>query len=87
MKVVYGLETAEVDDRHIVTFEEAMESVELLLSGTNLNEFFPFLARLPHWLPGMGILRRMRHYHRAAMAMKDNPWNDAKRAIVSPSYR
>ncbi|KAI0721292.1 cytochrome P450 [Cerioporus squamosus] len=80
--VAYGLQTAEVDDKYISTFEEAMESVALLLSGTNFIEFFPFLARLPRWFPGMGILRRMAHYRPVIMTMKDDTWNDAKSASL-----
>ncbi|RPD81994.1 CyP450 monooxygenase [Lentinus tigrinus ALCF2SS1-7] len=80
IQVSYGLEAAEVDDKHIATFEDAIESLELLLSGANILEFLPFLARLPTWFPGMGILRRIAHYRQAIVAMKDDTWNDAKTA-------
>ena len=59
MKVVYGLETAEVDDRHIVPFAEAMESAELLLSGTNLKLWMNVRSALGLLrLPRVGSLGR-----------------------------
>lgn len=83
IKVAYGLETAAQDDKHISTFEVAIASVDLLLSGTHFIDFLPFLTRLPSWFPGMAILDRMAYYHRAVTTMKDDTWNDAKSAMVS----
>ncbi|KAI0721291.1 cytochrome P450 [Cerioporus squamosus] len=83
VKVAYGLQTAEVDDKYISTFEEAIASLDLLLPGANFIEFFPFLARLPTWFPGMGVLRRMAYYRRLTTAIKDDTWNDAKCASSS----
>ncbi len=82
LKVAYGLQISEANDKYISTFEEAMESIALLLSGTTFIEFFPFLARLPTWFPGMEILRRMAHYRQVIMAMKEDTWNDAKIVVV-----
>ncbi|RDX52094.1 cytochrome P450 [Lentinus brumalis] len=83
LKVAYGLQISEANDKYISTFEEAMESIALLLSGTTFIEFFPFLARLPTWFPGMEILRRMAHYRQVIMVMKEDTWNDAKIVVVS----
>ena len=79
MKAVYGLQ---LTDEYIRLFEEAFTSLDLLLSGSILD-FAPFLAYIPTWLPGTGLLRRLAYYRPIVAAMRDVPWKDAKDAIVS----
>ena len=79
MKAVYGLQ---LTDEYIRLFEEAFTSLDLLLSGSILD-FAPFLAYIPTWLPGTGLLRRLAYYRPIVVAMRDVPWKDAKDAIVS----
>lgn len=85
LKVAYGLQTMETDDKYISTFDEAIKSLDLLMPGTTFIEFFPVLARFPTWFPGMGVLRRMANHRRVVTEIPDNTWNDAKSAAVSLS--
>ncbi|RPD62615.1 cytochrome P450 [Lentinus tigrinus ALCF2SS1-7] len=77
MKTVYGLQ---LNDEYIRLFEEAFTSLDLLLNGSILD-FAPFLAHVPTWLPGTGLLRRLAYYRPIVAAMRDVPWKDAKAAI------
>ncbi|RDX52095.1 CyP450 monooxygenase [Lentinus brumalis] len=83
LKVAYGLQTMETDDKYISTFDEAIKSLDLLMPGTTFIEFFPVLARFPTWFPGMGVLRRMANHRRVVTEIPDNTWNDAKSAASS----
>lgn len=83
-RAAYGLQTADVDDKYIATFEEVLAGVDLLLTGpTSILEFFPLLARVPAWLPGTSLLRRIAHYRELTIKFREVPWADAKEALVS----
>ncbi|KAI0754760.1 cytochrome P450 [Daedaleopsis nitida] len=79
----YGLQTADTGDKYIATFEEVIASLDLLLTGTQILEFFPFLARFPTWMPGTASLRRMAHYRALTVKIREIPWADAKNAIIA----
>lgn len=82
IRTVYGLEVAATNDQYIDAFEDGISSAELLLSGTSMLEFFPFLAYLPTWLPGTSLQRRCARYRQVHIRLRDMPWNDAKETIV-----
>ncbi len=65
--------------------DDAMSSIELLLSGTNPIEIFPVLARVPTWLPGTAFLHRLAHYRNLLVTVRERPWARVKAAVVSPS--
>ncbi|KAI0754758.1 cytochrome P450 [Daedaleopsis nitida] len=83
IRAAYGLKIAETDDKYIETFEEAVGSLELLVTGTSILEFLPFLARVPTWLPGTSLLRRMAYYRELTTRIREDPWADAKDAIMA----
>ncbi|KAI0754759.1 cytochrome P450 [Daedaleopsis nitida] len=82
VRAAYGLKIAETDDKYITMFEEAVSSFDLL-TGTNILEFFPLLARVPTWFPGTASLRRMAYYKVLIAKMREVPWADAKAAIAA----
>ena len=79
----YGLEIVDSDDENLSVCEEALHSVELLMFNTYLVEYFPWLARVPPWVPGAGYLRRIAEFHDAAWKLRNMPWEHAKAALVS----
>ena len=82
IRTAYGLRTADTKDKYVDVFEEAMACMAVLASGTSILEFLPFLARVPKWLPGAGHLRLLDCYRERLIAMRDVPWEDAKKAAV-----
>ncbi|KAI0712466.1 cytochrome P450 98A3 [Earliella scabrosa] len=77
----YGLEIVDPDDENLSVCEEALHSVELLMFNTYLVEYFPWLARVPPWVPGAGYLRRITEFHDAAWKLRNMPWEHAKAAL------
>ncbi|KAI0754761.1 cytochrome P450 [Daedaleopsis nitida] len=81
----YGLQAADAVDKYAAMFEELLASVDILLTGsTRIIEFVPLLARVPTWLPGIGVLlRRIAYYRELTTEAREAPWADAKDAIAS----
>ncbi|KAI0754716.1 cytochrome P450 98A3 [Daedaleopsis nitida] len=85
----YGLKIAKENDENISCCDKALSSVECLVINGSLVEHFPFLARLPTWLPGTGFLRQLAEIRRATRGMLEMPWSNAKEEVrtgqASPS--
>lgn len=78
---VYGMEVAE-EDPHIATFEKGFESVEFLISNSSLLEYLPAIGRVPTWLPGAGLLRRVAEIRQAVLSIRNTPWDHWKEVSV-----
>lgn len=84
MKAAYGVKvTAAPDDKYLIAYEDPLPGFHLLITGTSILEFFPFLARVPLWMPGTGFLHKLAYYRKATAIFRDMPWADARAAIVS----
>ncbi|KAI0770512.1 cytochrome P450 [Fomes fomentarius] len=87
--MTYGTQSRESMKEALVMLDDAMSSIELLLSGTNPIEFFPVLARVPTWLPGTAFLRRLADYRDLLVTVRERPWARVKAAVddgfASPS--
>ena len=83
MKITYGIDVVGADDPYITIAEEAMRSVEFLVEGSSLLEYFPFLARMPKWLPGTQVLTHLEEASRAIMKFREMAWIDGKKRLVS----
>lgn len=73
-KVSHGLEVRDEGDPFMDILERAIESVDVLVTGSTLLEYFPLLASTPTWLPGTGFLRRLKEDRQAAQALWSAPW-------------
>lgn len=80
--IVYGYEIGDENDVTLAVCEQAMTSVEFLISNTYLVEYLPFLAHLPTWLPFTSFLRRLQDLRRCSEELRDMPWTIAKDTIV-----
>ena len=83
--VAYGLPASQENHELIAEWKDALSTLDILTAGTSLIEFFPILARVPIWLPGMSILRRLAHYRSIMASVRDGPWAKVQSAIVSPA--
>lgn len=80
--IVYGYEIGDENDVTLAVCEQAMTSVEFLISNTFLVEYLPFLAHMPTWLPFTSFLRRLQDLRRCSEELRDMPWTIAKDTIV-----
>ncbi|KAI0754738.1 cytochrome P450 [Daedaleopsis nitida] len=90
IRAAYGLQSTDTNDKYIALIEDAMTSMDLMVApGTNTLDLFPLLTRVPTWLPGTSLLRRMKHYRTLTSQIRELPWVDSKEAIstgkASPS--
>ena len=83
IKATYGLNVAATNDKYITAADEATQSLELLVAGSSMLEFFPLLAKLPTWLPGTGLLSRLKEARHANAKFRDLPWEDGKQQMVN----
>ena len=82
IKATYGLDVAETDDPYIIAADKATQSLELLVVGSSLLEYFPFLARAPTWLPGTQFLLHLKEVVLNITKAREMPWLDGKKLIV-----
>ncbi len=67
----------------MAVFEKAQENVEYLIEGSTILEYLPFLVHTPRWAPGTGFLSWLEESRRAAWSLRDMPWIEMKKAVVS----
>ncbi|TFK80093.1 cytochrome P450 [Polyporus arcularius HHB13444] len=77
---IYGMDVAE-NDPHIATFEKGLEMVKFLTSNSSWIKYVPFIGRVPIWLPGTGVLRRLADIRKAALSIRNMPWDYAKDSL------
>ncbi|KAI0699915.1 cytochrome P450 [Cerioporus squamosus] len=75
---IYGMEVSE-EDPNVAIFEKGLESVEFISNSTWL-EYLPAIGRVPTWLPGTGVLRRVAEIRDAASSIRNTPWDYSKNA-------
>ena len=63
-------------------FERALKSVDVLVEGSTVLEYMPFLTAIPTWLPGTGFLRRLAEDRKYAHMLRELPWTQAKEMVV-----
>ena len=81
IRTVFGLSLAKTNDKYIKMFEEAVDTVELIVHGVVL-EYFPVLAGIPTWFPGTGYLKELEDARRLTATMRDVPFEDARSEVV-----
>ena len=68
-------------------FERALKSVDVLVEGSTVLEYMPFLAAIPTWLPGTGFLRQLAEHRKYAHLLRELPWTQAKEMMVRAEIR
>lgn len=81
---MYGFEVKDTRDPHIELNEQSLESInETFVSGKYWVDFFPLLEYLPDWMPGMSFKRKCARWTEQVAAIKNMPYETARRSYVS----
>ena len=84
MSLMYGYIPESFDDPAIEAAEESVRlATTLLLPGSTLANVFPFLTKLPAWLPGTGFKRKAERVRHLAEETQRIPWEFVQREFVS----
>ncbi|KAI0693292.1 cytochrome P450 [Cerioporus squamosus] len=71
VKILYGLDVAEKNDKYIAMMEKNLEAGEAFIPGTYYVEFLPFLQYIPAWVPGAGFQKDFAAWRYAAEWVKN----------------
>ena len=83
IRITYGLEVADKDDRYVQMAEEAIPGFNAaFMPGKYLVETFPSLRFLPSWMPGAGFKRDGKAWTKAVYRLVEIPWKQTKEAMV-----
>ncbi|KAI0770513.1 cytochrome P450 [Fomes fomentarius] len=83
IEMAYGLPNQEDKNKIVDEFEDALTSMNIMVSGTSLLEFLPVLGRVPTWLPGTSFLRLLEHYRKVMVTVRELPWDMVKSAVAA----
>jgi len=84
LSTTYGLEIASKDDKYIKLAKQALDPVVPALNpGTYFVDVIPALKYVPDWVPGAGFKKTAMKCRVLAHIVRDSPYEDAKREIVS----
>ncbi|EJD49130.1 cytochrome P450 [Auricularia subglabra TFB-10046 SS5] len=79
MKLLYGYNAAEEDDRLVAIAAKALTNFSLATAPGWIVDQVPALRFLPSWLPGMGFLRLARVWRAELSALMDEPFKFVKK--------
>ncbi|KAI0064142.1 cytochrome P450 [Artomyces pyxidatus] len=83
MSIAYGYDIAPKNDRFVDIAEQALEMFSAaFFPGAAIVNAFPFLARLPGWLPGMGFKAISKRCLELTTEMQDAPFAFVKRNMA-----
>ena len=83
IRITYGLEVADKDDRYVQMAEEAIPGFNAaFMPGKYLVETFPIMRCIPAWFPGAKFKREANGWRPSALRMRNVPWEAAMEAIV-----
>ncbi|KAI0752764.1 cytochrome P450 [Daedaleopsis nitida] len=78
MKLVYGLDITDENDRYIGQVDAALTASQGIAPGKFMIEFFPFLRHLPDWFPGAIFKRQFAKGRAAIDILRNEPYARAK---------
>ncbi len=82
VKVLYGLDVVEKNDKYIAMMEKNLEAGEAFMPGTYYVEFLPFLRYVPAWVPGAGFQNDFAAWRHAAEWVKNVMVGKTKEGMV-----
>lgn len=83
LKLIYGYNAAEADDRLVRIVEKGMVSFSQSSAPGWIVDIIPAVRYLPAWFPGMGFLQQARVWRDDAMAMWYEPFKFVKSQLES----
>ncbi|KAI0764617.1 O-methylsterigmatocystin oxidoreductase [Trametes elegans] len=82
LRLVYGLEVADHNDRYIGIAERAADIyIKITVPGRYLVETLPFLRYVPSWFPGAGFKRKAAAWKQDVLALRNAPFDNVKQKI------
>lgn len=84
LSLTYGIEVQETNDPYVKLIEDANVILNASTTpGAFIVDFFPFLRRLPEWLPGMGFVRTARVWAKETLKSVEAPFAFTEKQIAS----
>ncbi|KAJ7146914.1 cytochrome P450 [Mycena epipterygia] len=84
MSVAYGIDVLPDNDPYIELAEQMVQTgVQAAIPGRFLVDSIPMLKHVPDWLPGAGFKRLAKEGKNLGQALKEIPFAEVKRQIVS----
>lgn len=80
MKLLYDIDIVGEDDKYIALVQTTLEG---LVAGKFLVEFFPFLRHIPAWSPGAGFLNQFHEWKAASDSLRSTPVDHVKCNMVN----
>ncbi|KAF9525386.1 cytochrome P450 [Crepidotus variabilis] len=90
LSVVYGHEAKSTSDPFLLILEECLWFINHDITsggGIWLVDIFPFLRRLPKWMPGAGFKRKAEKWKQRIDEFADKPFELLKENMSSGSYK
>ncbi|RPD54777.1 CyP450 monooxygenase [Lentinus tigrinus ALCF2SS1-6] len=79
---VYGIDVSSPTNEYLVMADDVMSIIkEVFTAGRFLVEVFPFLQRIPAWLPGMGFKRKAATWGGMLQEMRNKPFDAAANSV------
>lgn len=83
IEVVYGFEDPKIIDYYVELNDRALVAVvEGFTHGQFWVDYMPFLKYVPQWMPGAGFRRKAARWREEAIALRQEPFEEARRALV-----
>ena len=83
VKVTYGFDIEEKDDRYIALMEKLLEGLQAFIPGKYVAQFMPSVAYMPRWVPGAGFHRDFDRWRGAADEVREGLLTRVKAGLVS----
>ncbi|KAL1937769.1 hypothetical protein VTO73DRAFT_12922 [Trametes versicolor] len=75
MKIVYGLEVADDDDKYVMIARRALDVFNyFMVPGRFLVDSLPVLRHVPSWFPGAGFKRKAKVWRKDVLALRNVPF-------------
>ena len=83
MRIAYGLDVADQNDKYISIVERGVDIfTRIIVPGRYLVEALPWLRHVPMWFPGAGFKRDAAKWQRDIHALRTVPFNAAVEQMV-----
>lgn len=88
LDVCYGYQPKDQDDEIVTLIEKVMNTVTTYgRPGSVLVDIFPWLERLPSWMPGMGYRQLGHRLHQEFVQSRDIPYEFSRSQMATGNYR
>ncbi|TBU40261.1 cytochrome P450 [Dichomitus squalens] len=87
VKILYGVDVADRDDRYIALIEKVLSVVVAFTPGKYFVDVFPILQYVPKWIPGAGFQQDFETWRTAALEVKTMLFREATERYAEDAGR